>query len=91
MMLTTKCKALIRWGSILLVSFFYFISIALVSFGHVQDKERMVFLSDKTVSVEYHFAILADMRESMDSMRSVVLIGFPISVILILIIFKKIR
>ncbi|MGK4329806.1 hypothetical protein ABVK36_13440 [Lonsdalea quercina] len=90
-MLKINCKASIRWGSILLVSFFYFISIALVSFGHVQDKERMVFLSDKTVSVEYHFAILADMRESMDSMRSVVLIGFPISVILILIIFRKIR
>ncbi|GKV76181.1 hypothetical protein PEC301645_30970 [Pectobacterium carotovorum subsp. carotovorum] len=51
----------------------------------------MVFLSDKTVPVEYHFAILADMRESMDSMYSAVLIGFPICVALILIIFKKVR
>ncbi|BES82958.1 hypothetical protein PEC302107_08970 [Pectobacterium araliae] len=51
----------------------------------------MAFLSDKTVSVEYHFAILADMRESMDSMYSATLIGFPISVILILILFKKVR
>ncbi|AOR60792.1 hypothetical protein C5E22_00230 [Pectobacterium parmentieri] len=91
MMLTSKCKAFIRWGSIFLVSFFYLISIAIFSFGHVHDKERMVFLSDKTVSVEYHFAILADMQESMNSMYLATLIGFPISVILIMIIFKKVR
>ncbi|KFF62522.1 hypothetical protein IW01_19880 [Pectobacterium brasiliense] len=91
MMLTSKCKTFIRWFSICFVSFFYLISIALFSFGHVQDKERMVFLSDKTVPVEYHFAILADMRESMDSMYSAVLIGFPICMTLILIIFKKVR
>ncbi|EJS92194.1 Hypothetical protein Y17_4693 [Pectobacterium wasabiae CFBP 3304] len=51
----------------------------------------MVSLPDKTVSVEYHFAILADIQESMNSMYSATLIGFPISVILILIIFKKVR
>ncbi|OSN02240.1 hypothetical protein AU510_17005 [Lonsdalea britannica] len=91
MMLTSKSKFFIRWLSIFIVCFLYFFSIAFVSFGYIQDNERMVFLSDKTVSVEYHFAILADMRGAMDSMRSVVLIGFPISVILILLIFKKIR
>lgn len=90
-MLTSKSKFFIRWFSISIVCFLYFFSIAFVSFGYIQDNERMVFLSDKTVSIEYHFAILADMRGAMDSMRSVVLIGFPISVILILLIFKKIR
>lgn len=90
-MLTSKSKFFIRWFSISIVYFLYFFSIAFVSFGYIQDNERMVFLSDKTVSIEYHFAILADMRGAMDSMRSVVLIGFPISVILILLIFKKIR
>ncbi|ACX85915.1 conserved hypothetical protein [Pectobacterium parmentieri WPP163] len=92
-MLTSKCKTVIRWFSIGLVSFFYYllISVAALSFGHIHEKESMVFLSDKTVSVEYHFAILADMREAINVVFSAVLIGFPISMLLILLIFKKVR
>lgn len=90
-MLTSKCKTIFRWLGICFVSFLYLISVALFSFGHVQEKERMNFSSDKTVSVEYHVAMLADMQESMNAMYSAVLIGFPVCIILILIIFKRVR
>lgn len=90
-MLTSKCKMVIRWLGICFVSFLYLIGIAIFSFGHVQDKEIMNFSSDKTVSIEYHVAMLADMQESMNAMYSAVLVGFPVCMILILIIFKRVR
>lgn len=91
MMLTSKCKMVIRWLSICFVSFLYLMGVALFSFGHVQEKERMNLSPDKMVSVEYHSAMLADMQSAINDMYSAVFIGFPVSMLLILIIFKKIR
>lgn len=93
MMLTNKLKTFIRWFGMffVLLSYYFSLGVAALSFSHIDEKESMVFLSDKTVTIEYHKAILAAMNESVNTVFSTAMIGFPIGVFLILIIFKKIR
>ncbi|QTL95332.1 hypothetical protein [Aeromonas jandaei] len=93
MMLTNKWKTFIRWFGMffVLLSYYFSLGVASLSSSHVDEKESMVFLSDKTVTIEYHKAILAAMNESVNTVLSTAVIGFPIGVFLILVIFKKIR
>jgi hypothetical protein len=92
-MSTSRFKTFIRWAGISFVVLAYYFSLGLsaLSFSHIDEKESVVFLSDKTVTVEYHKAILIDMYEAVNTVFGTAMIGFPIGVILILIIFKKIR
>lgn len=91
-MLRSKSKTAIRWFSIVIVSFFYYllIAIASLSFGHIHEKESMLF-ADKTISIEYHRASLDAVLEATNVVYWAAIIGFPVCMILILIIFKKIR
>lgn len=92
MMLTSKAKAIIRWMGICLVALSYYawLGLAILSFGHIDEKESMR-LSEKVVTEGYHQAIVKSIYHAADNVIEVASIGFPIAVILILIIFKKIR
>lgn len=92
-MSTNRIKTFIRWAgmSFVVLAYYFSLGLAALSFSHVDEKESMVFLSDKTVTVEYHKAILMDVNEAVNTVFSTAMIGFPVGVILILIIFKKIR
>lgn len=48
-------------------------------------------LSEKVVTEDYHQAIVKSIYHATDNVIEVASIGFPIAVILILIIFKKFR
>ncbi|QHP56544.1 hypothetical protein EH204_00225 [Pectobacterium carotovorum subsp. carotovorum] len=88
MMLTSECKTVMRWGGIALVSFAYYLWLFLAIFP-LDDKSPM--LQDKVVTIEYHEAVIANIYKATDNVIAVALIGFPVCMILILIIFKKVR
>lgn len=91
-MLTNNCKFFIRWGCISLIVIIHYVWLFLILLGssHISDKESMLF-ADKTVTIEYHKAILESAFESMGHVVDIAFYGFPVSIIMILIIFKKIR
>ncbi|WP_233973634.1 hypothetical protein [Pectobacterium versatile] len=88
MVLTSECKTVMRWGGIALVSFAYYLWLFLAIFP-LDDKSPM--LQDKVVTIEYHEAVIENIYKATDNILEVALIGFPICVALILIIFKKVR
>ncbi|WDF99046.1 hypothetical protein PSR30_00235 [Pectobacterium carotovorum subsp. carotovorum] len=88
MMLTSECKTVMRWGGIALVSFAYYLWLFLAIFP-LDDKSPM--LQDKVVTIEYHEAVIENIYQATDNVIAVALIGFPVCMILILIIFKKVR
>jgi hypothetical protein len=92
MISTSKKKAALRWAGIFTVTLSYYIwlAIAILSFGHIDEKESMRFLED-VVSEEYHQAIVKSIYHATDNVIEVASIGFPIGMILILVIFKKVR
>lgn len=92
MTLTNKTKAILRWGGIFLISFFYYVwlALAILSFGHIDEKESMR-LAEITVTEEYHQAIIKSIYHATDNVIDVASMGFPIAVIIILVIFKKVR
>ncbi|MCA6928867.1 hypothetical protein, partial [Pectobacterium versatile] len=85
MMLASECKTVMRWGGIALVSFAYYLWLFLAIFP-LDDKSPM--LQDKVVTIEYHEAVIANIYKATDNVIAVALIGFPVCMILILIIFK---
>lgn len=87
-MLTSECKTVMRWGGIALVSFAYYLWLFLAIFP-LDDKSPM--LQDKVVTIEYHEAVIENIYQATDNVIAVALIGFPVCMILILIIFKKVR
>ncbi|WP_233980850.1 hypothetical protein [Pectobacterium versatile] len=87
-MLTSECKTVMRWGGIALVSFAYYLWLFLAIFP-LDDKSPM--LQDKAVTIEYHEAVIENIYKATDNVIAVALIGFPVCMILILIIFKKVR
>ncbi|GKW38670.1 MULTISPECIES: hypothetical protein [Pectobacterium] len=87
-MLTSECKTVMRWGGIALVSFAYYLWLFLAIFP-LDDKSPM--LQDKVVTIEYHEAVIENIYKATDNVIAVALIGFPVCMILILIIFKKVR
>ncbi|KAA3665622.1 hypothetical protein H0261_18505 [Pectobacterium versatile] len=88
MMLTSECKTVMRWGGIALVSFAYYLWLFLAIFP-LDDKSPM--LQDKVVTIEYHEAVIENIYKATDNVIAVALIGFPVCMSLILIIFKKVR
>lgn len=92
MISTSKKKAALRWAGIFIVTLSYYIwlAIAILSLGHIDEKESMRFLED-VVSEEYHQAIVKSIYHATDNVIEVASIGFPIGMILILVIFKKVR
>ncbi|MGM3159172.1 hypothetical protein ACS25C_00090 (plasmid) [Dickeya undicola] len=88
-MLTSKCKAFIRWFSIVLVSIFYYLLVGGV--GAISFDKDIMYFSEKNISVEYHRASLDMMQEHTNAVYLAAFIAFPICVALILIIFKKVR
>lgn len=92
MISTSKKKAALRWAGIFIVTLSYYtwLAIAILSFGHIDEKESMRFLED-VVSEEYHQAIVKSIYHATDNVIEVASIGFPIGMILILVIFKKVR
>lgn len=92
MTLTSKWKAVIRWGGIasVILAYYLWLAMAILSFGHIDEKES-VGLSDKVVSTEYHQAIIQSIYHATDNVIEVAYLGFPVGMILILIIFKRVR
>lgn len=88
-----RFKTVIRWAGIsfVILAYYFSLGLAALSFSHIDEKESMVFLSDSTVTVEYHKAILMDMEAAVNTVFNTAMIGFPIGVALILLIFKKVR
>ncbi|MGI2094493.1 hypothetical protein ACRN96_18145 [Shewanella oncorhynchi] len=91
-MLISNGKTILRWVCITLVfiSYYLWIGIASLSFGHIDEKESMMFSGD-TVTAEYHRAIIDSVYQATNTVFEVAILGFPIGVVLILIIFKKVR
>ncbi len=87
-MLTSECKAVLRWGGIALVTFAYYLWLFLAIFP-LDNKGDL--LLGKVVTIEYHEAVIDNIYKATDNVISVALIGFPVCVCLILIIFKKVR
>ncbi|ASY75405.1 hypothetical protein BJJ97_05475 [Pectobacterium polaris] len=88
MMLTSECKTFMRWVGITLVTFAYYLWIFLAIFP-LDDKSPM--LQEKVVTIEYHEAVIENIYKATDNVLEVALIGFPVCMTLILIIFKKVR
>ncbi|WP_139824124.1 hypothetical protein [Lonsdalea britannica] len=87
-MLTSKCKTVIRWGGIALVIFTYYLWLFLAIFP-LDDKGGL--LLGKVVTIEYHEAVIENIYQATDNVIAVASMGFPVCLILILIILKKIR
>lgn len=92
MSVNNKARTILRWAAItfVFVGYYLWLGFASLSFGHIHEKESMLF-AEKVVTIEYHKASLAAMQEATSTVFDAALIGFPICVILILFIFKKVR
>lgn len=92
MILKINWKSVIRRVGVVLVilAYYLWLTMAILSFGHIDDKESMI-LSSKSVSVEYHKAIIDSIYHATDNIIDVALVGFPICVCLIVFILKKVR
>ncbi|AXW86310.1 hypothetical protein AU509_14585 [Lonsdalea britannica] len=88
-MLTSKSKTFIRWFSISLSFLFYYLLVGGV--GAISFDKDIMYSSEKNISIEYHNAIVELMQEHIDSIYWASFIAFPICMIMILLIFKKIR
>ncbi|MEI7238865.1 MULTISPECIES: hypothetical protein [Pectobacterium] len=88
MMLTSECKTVMRWGGIALVTFVYYLWLFLAIFP-LDNKGDMPL--GKVVTIEYHEAVIENIYKATDNVLEVALIGFPVCMTLILIIFKKVR
>lgn len=85
---TSKCKKITRWLGVFLVMFVYYLSLIVTIFP-LDDKSPQ--LLDKTVTIEYHETIVNNILTVTNNVIEIAFIGLPISAILILIIFIKIR
>lgn len=90
-MLTSKKKAVLRWGGITLVflSYYFWLGLSSMSFGHIAEKESVV--GPGPLSLEYHHAIISALKEATGGVFEAAGLGFLICVPLILIIFHKVR
>ncbi|MFM5617482.1 hypothetical protein EHZ47_00225 [Aeromonas jandaei] len=84
-------KAVLRWLgiSVVFLGYYFWVAVAVFSYSHIDEKESVV-LSD-TVTTAYHRAILQSVYEANNTVLEAVFYGFPVSVILILLIFKYVR
>lgn len=92
MTLTSKWKTVIRRCSItfVILAYYLWLAMAILSFGHIDEKESIP-TSERLISLEYHQAIIDSIYRATDNVINVALIGFPIAVALIIVIFKKVR
>lgn len=92
MTLTSKWKTVIRRCGIasVVISYYLWLAMAILSFAHIDEKESIP-TAEKFISLEYHQAIIDSIYRATDNVINVALIGFPVSVILIIVIFKKVR
>ncbi|MDF2415654.1 hypothetical protein [Aeromonas sp. 1HA1] len=90
-MLTTKTKTIIRWSAIafIFLGYYFWLALASLSFGHISEKESV--LLSGPVSLEYHRAIIENINEATNIVFEAAILGFPICMFLILLIFKKVR
>lgn len=91
MTITSRTKTILRWGGIGIVSFCYFIGLALAtfSFSAFSENESMQFSNPVPLN-EYH-ASIDSILQATGIVFYVAIYGFVISVPLILLIFKKVR
>ncbi|MFE4111900.1 hypothetical protein [Kosakonia sp. YIM B13611] len=91
MTMTSRAKTIFRWGGISIVSFFYFICLALAtfSFSAFSENESMQFSNPVPLN-EYH-ASIDSILQATGIVFDAAIYGFAICVPLILIIFKKVR
>ena len=89
--MTSRAKTIFRWGGISIVSFFYFIGLALAtfSFSAFSENESMQFSNPVPLN-EYH-ASIDSILQATGIVFDAAIYGFAICVPLILIIFKKVR
>lgn len=91
MTLTSRAKFLIRWGSIITI-FFLYISYTLVNvLDYGITRKYTEILNEKTITIEACNAVVAEFDQYYDRLIDVSLFGYIISIVLILLIFKKVR
>lgn len=91
MTLTSRTKFLIRWGSIITI-FFLYISYVLVNvLDYGITRKYTEILNEKTITIEACNAVVAEFDQYYDRLIDVSLFGYIISIVLILLIFKKVR
>lgn len=91
MILTSRTKCFIRWGSIIMISFLYMASILVIVLDYGITKKYNDILNDKTITIEACNAVVAEFDQYYDRLINISLFGYTISTVLILLIFKKVR
>ena len=91
MTLTSRTKFIIRWGSIITISFVYIASILVIILDYGITKKYTDILNEKTITIEACNAVVAEFDRYYDRVIDVSLFGYVISTVFILLIFKKMR
>lgn len=91
MILTSRSKCIIRWGSILSISFIYIATVLISVLDYGITKKYTDILNEKTITVEGCNAVVSDFEQYYSWLVNVSLFGYIISTVLIILIFKKIR
>jgi hypothetical protein len=91
MILTSRTKCFIRWGSIITISFLYIASILVNVLDYGITRKYTDILNEKTITIEACNAVVAEFDQYYEKLIDVSLFGYVISTALILLIFKKVR
>lgn len=91
MILTSRSKCIIRWGSILSISVIYIATVLVSVLDYGITKKYTDILNDKTITVEACNAVVSDFDQYYSWLINVSLFGYIISTVLIILIFKKVR
>lgn len=91
MTMKSRTKTILRWSGISIVSFCYFIGLALAtfSFSAFSESESMQF--SNPVPLNEHHASIDSILQATGIVFDAAIYGFAICVPLILLIFKKVR
>lgn len=90
-MLSSQVKTIIRWALILIVGlgYYFWLGLAYLPFDNISEKESVLLL--RPISLEQHRAILESVMDATNTVYSAAFWGFLVCVILILLIFSKVR
>lgn len=91
MTLTNRTKFIIRWGSIVTISFLYIASILVSVLDYGITRKYTDILNEKTITIEACNAVVTEFDQYYDKLIDVSLFGYVVSTVLILLIFKKVR
>ncbi|AYL05832.1 hypothetical protein AE42_03120 [Enterobacter kobei] len=91
MILTSRAKCIIRWGSILSISLIYIATILISVLDYGITKKYTDILNAKTITVEGCNAVIFDFEQYYFWLINVSLFGYIISTVMIILVFKKVR